>query len=269
MKKTIMKITSLLLFCVMVFSLVMLVRERLRAQREIDEFDRLSALVSGQASASTDDEVAEPGVSVGTEDATGETEESQKTEPEPVFKRNLQPVFDQNPDCIGWIFIEGTRVDYPVMFTPNEAQKYLRKSFSGEYSISGTPFLNDNGGTDFDNLIIYGHNMKNGTMFSDLEGYLDAEFCIDHSVIEFETANGLKLYEVFAVVQLKKTDPWYSFTNADDANAYNGLVADIKARSVLQTESVPEAGVQLLTLSTCYGPKDDDRLIVVAAEMSR
>lgn len=257
---------SLLLFCVMVFSGVMLVREKLNSQREIAEFDELASLVTGQITEETQGETAEPADTDAPADTVASTVES---EPEPVFKRNLQPIFEQNSDCIGWLFIEGTKVNYPVMFAPYEEQKYLRKSFSGEYSISGTPFLNDNGGVDFDNLIIYGHNMKNGTMFSDLEGYLDAEYCNEHSVIEFETAKGLKLYEVFAVVMLKKTDDWYAFTNADSENVYNSLVEDIKSRSSIETGVIPRAGQQILTLSTCYGPSDDDRLIVVAVETAR
>ena len=265
MKKTILKIITLLLFCVMIFSCVMLVREKMRARKEIAEFDELAALVMmEQVTEATQDETTGVGVSDDTETA----ESTVESEPEPVFKRNLKPLFEQNSDCIGWVFIEGTEVNYPVMFAPYEEQKYLRKSFSGEYSISGTPFLNDNGGTDFDNLIIYGHNMKNGTMFSDLEGYLNADFCKEHSVIEFETAKGLKLYEVFAVVQLKSTDAWYEFTNADDEDVYNGLIEAIKARSSIKTDVIPKAGQQILTLSTCYGPKQDDRLIVVAVEMA-
>ena len=265
MKKTILKIISILLFCVMVFSCVMLVREKMRAKKEIAEFDELAALVMmEQVTEVLQEDATETGVSDDTETA----ENTVEREPEPVFKRNLKPLFERNSDCTGWVFIEGTKVNYPVMFAPYEEQKYLRKSFSGEYSISGTPFLNDNGGPDFDNLIIYGHNMKNGTMFSDLEGYLNADFCMEHSVIEFETSKGLKLYEVFAVVQLKNTDAWYEFTNAEDEDAYNSLVEGIKARSSIKTDVIPSAGQQILTLSTCYGPKQDDRLIVVAVEMA-
>ncbi len=241
----------------MIFSGVMLVREKLRAQREIEEFDQLAALITGVAT--------EPAESV--VDAMPETVVDVETEPAPVFKRNLQPVFDQNPDCVGWICIENTTVDYPVMFTPDSPQKYLRKSFSGAYSISGTPFLNDNGGLDFHNLIIYGHNMKNGTMFSDIVGYIDPAYRDANPIIEFETAEGLKLYEVFAVAQVKSVDSWYGFTNAESAEVYSSLIADIKSRSLYETGITPEFDQQILTLSTCYGSKNDDRLIVIAAEV--
>ncbi len=261
MSKTIMRIITVLLFCVMVFSGVMLVREKLRAQREIAEFDELAALIQSETTA-----VQETETEAATDTDTT-VEPAPETEPAPIFKRNLQPVFDQNPDCVGWVCIENTTVDYPVMFTPESPQKYLRKSFSGSYSISGTPFLNDNGGLDFDNLIIYGHNMKNGTMFSDIVGYTDPAYRDANPIIEFETAAGLKCYEVFAVLQVKNVDSWYGFTNAESSDVFDSLVADIKGRALYDTGITPESDRQLLTLSTCHGPKSDDRLIVIAAEV--
>lgn len=261
MSKTIMRIITALLFCVMVFSCVMLVREKLREKREIAEFDELAALITGEVTQPIESETD------AATDADSTIEDAPETEPAPVFKRNLQPVFDQNPDCVGWVCIENTTVDYPVMFTPDEPQKYLRKSFSGSYSISGTPFLNDNGGLDFDNLIIYGHNMENGTMFSDIVGYTDPAYRDANPIIEFETAAGLKCYEVFAVVQLKSVDDWYGFTNAESEDVFNSLVAGIKGRALYETGITPEYDQQILTLSTCHGPKNDDRLIVIAAEV--
>ncbi|MCI5503401.1 MAG: class B sortase, partial [Eubacterium sp.] len=109
------------------------------------------------------------------------------------------PLFEANGDCIGWICIPNTAVNYPVMFTPEEPQKYLRKNFEGEYSVSGVPFLDGASTPECDNLIIYGHNMKNGTMFSDITQYRDKAYFEEHPYIELETADGLKVYQVFAL----------------------------------------------------------------------
>ena len=109
--------------------------------------------------------------------------------------------------------------------------------------------------------------MKNGTMFSDIIGYTDPAFRDANSIIEFETASGLKCYEVFAVLQVKNLDSWYGFTNAESAEVYDRLIADIKGRALYETAITPEFGQQILTLSTCHGPKKDDRLIVIAAEV--
>ena len=111
-----------------------------------------------------------------------------------------------------YICIPNTAVNYPVMFTPEEPQKYLRKNFEGEYSVSGVPFLDGASTPECDNLIVYGHNMKNGTMFSDITQYRDKAYCEEHPYIELETADGLKVYQVFAVVCLKKTDLWYNIS---------------------------------------------------------
>ena len=107
-------------------------------------------------------QIAEPTV-------TAEQTESEQAEPteEPAAERNIPKLIAANTDCIGWLSIDGTNISYPVMHTPHDPQKYLRRNFYGEYSQSGVPFLD--GRCDFQstNLIIYGHNMKNGTMFSD------------------------------------------------------------------------------------------------------
>ena len=121
-------------------------------------------------------------------------------EPVPLpSTRDLTPLFARNADCIGWLYIEGSTVDYAVMHTPQEPQKYLRLNFDGAYSHAGIPFLDGRCTLDSDHLIIYGHNMKNGTMFSDITRYQDAAYCTEHPVIEFETARGLKRYAVFAL----------------------------------------------------------------------
>lgn len=168
--------------------------------------------------------------------------------------------------CLGWICIPDTSVNYPVMHTPQEPEKYLRRNFEGEYSVSGVPFLEGTSLLNDTNLIIYGHNMKNGTMFSDVTKYREKDFCVKHPYIEFETKDGLKCYDVFAVVCVKKTDNWYKFSYAENEEQYRDKITEIKKRSIYDTGIVPEYGQQLITLSTCYGNAKDDRIIVIGAE---
>lgn len=188
--------------------------------------------------------------------------------PEPVFTRNLQPLFDKNSDFVGWVSIANTNIDYPVMFTPQEPEKYLRKNFNGEYSHSGVPFLQSNNTLDSDNLIIYGHNMKNGTMFSNLTDYLNREYAAGHPVIEFETARGLKQYEVFAVALIWNSNGWYQFVDAYDEANFQEQIAALTQIARFTLGNPPQYGQQLLTLSTCYGSDKNARLIVVAATRS-
>ena len=131
-------------------------------------------------------------------------------------------------------------ISYPVMYTPSEPQKYLRRSFYGQYSQSGVPFLDGRCSTDGGNLIIYGHNMKNGTMFSDLKKYLNTNFLNSHRTVRLETADGVFLFTVTEVRRTNTADPWYDRIDAEDGRH--------------------------LILSTCYGSGKDGRLLIIAEE---
>ena len=169
-----------------------------------------------------------------------ETETSAEPTEQPAAEHNIQALIAENADCIGWLSIDGTNISYPVMYTPSDPQKYLRRNFYGKYSQSGVPFLDGRCGTDGGNLIIYGHNMKNGTMFSDLKKYLNTDFLNSHRTVRLETADGVFLFTVTEVRRTNTADPWYDRIAAED-------------------------GRQLI-LYTCYGSGKDGRLLIIAAE---
>lgn len=169
-------------------------------------------------------------------DTTTEPEEAESVEE----GLNLSRLTEQNAECIGWIRIEDTNIDYPIMYTPDIPQKYLRKNFYGDYSQSGVPFLDARCNLESSNLLIYGHNMKNGTMFSDLKNYLDSDFCELHKEIVLYTESGQK---VFIVAEVIKTDIY--------DKRYENIVID---------------GDQCLMLSTCYGNAKSGRLLIIAKE---
>ena len=201
------------------------------------------------------------------EDGEEAMPEPEATEPAGAEEalRDLSALFARNGDCIGWLSIPDTAVDYPVMHTPENPQKYLRRSFYGEYSVSGVPFLDSRCSLGGDNLIIYGHNMKNGSMFAGLRGYTDSDFRAEHGQVELQTADGLTVYEVFAVVKTNNVDPWYAFTTAENEEAYGEAVRAMLAQAAYTSGTVPEYDQQLLTLSTCYGSSKSGRLLVIAA----
>lgn len=264
MFKKVLPVLTGVLFGITVISCIMIADTMMRSNAEIKDFESLAALTQKQLENESNQTTTES-----KEDETSDTSiESPETEPKPIFTRNLTPLFEKNNDCIGWICISDTAVDYPVMHTPQDQEKYLRKNFDCEYSSSGVPFMQGNNTLESDNIIIYGHNMKNGTMFSDITKYRNETFCTEHPTIEFETGQGLKLYSVFAVVQIKNNDSWYRFTIATDEVDYENKVALISEAALYTTESVPQFGQQLLTLSTCYGNSKSDRLIVIAVETS-
>lgn len=245
MSKKLFYILTGVLVLIIAFSCVMIFSEVSKSEQEKEDFENLSEII------------AEP----------IETEpEQEKTEEEKIHKRNLEPLFEQNPDCIGWINIPGTAVDYPVVHTPYEPQKYLRMNFEGEYAMSGVPFLEGTRELSDGHIIIYGHNMKNGTMFSDITGYTEKDFFDEHRFIEFETGDGVTTYEIFAVVMLKDNDAWYYFNNGENEEAFLELTAHIAGRSLYETKTEVTFGKQIITLSTCYGRADDDRIVVVGIE---
>ena len=169
-----------------------------------------------------------------------ETETSAEPTEQPAAEHNIQALIAENADCIGWLSIDGTNISYPVMYTPSDPQKYLRRSFYGKYSQSGVPFLDGRCDLQSSNLIIYGHNMRNGTMFSDLKRYVDRDFLNAHRTVKFETVDGIRYYTVTEVLKTNTADPWYNRITSEDGRH--------------------------LILSTCYGSGKDGRLLIIAAE---
>ena len=188
-------------------------------------------------------EIAElPMTKAPTESVTdAETETSAEPTEQPAAERNIQALIAENSDCIGWLSIDGTNISYPVMHTQSDPQKYLRRNFYGKYSQSGVPFLDGRCSLQSTNLIIYGHNMRNGTMFSNLKKYVNREFLNAHRTVKFETVDGSRYYTVTEVLKTNTSDAWYDRITAEDGNRY-------------------------LLLSTCYGSGKDGRLLIIAAE---
>ena len=177
---------------------------------------------------------------------------------------SISELISMNSECFGWISISGTNINYPVMHTPSNPQKYLNKNFYGEYSYSGTPFLDARCSADSTNLIIYGHHMNNGTMFADLCNYTDYSYFTEHPTVVLETKDGVFAYSVFSVMRVKSDDEWYKFLKSDLEKTYEKWVSYAKTKSLYNTEITPVCGQQILTLSTCCGYNQDDRILVLA-----
>lgn len=179
---------------------------------------------------------------------------------------SVDDLLSMNTDCFGWISISGTNISYPVMHTPDNPQKYLHKSFYGEYSQSGVPFLDSRCNPESTNLIVYGHNMNNGTMFAVLCNYTDFSYFIQHPTVILETKEETKTYTVFAVVKVKSDDNCYRLITADTKRDYENKIKYAKTHSMYDTGIIPEYNKQLLTLSTCHGGNSDNRILVLAVE---
>lgn len=176
----------------------------------------------------------------------------------------LERMTARNEDCVGWIRIPGTKVSYPIMHTPLEPEKYLRRNFYGETSQSGVPFLDGRCSLLRTHLLIYGHNLRSGRMFGSLRYYTDVNYWKKHPEIELDTASGHAVYRIFAVLKTDSHDAWYHFLSAKNEVTFRVAVSNIQSRALYDTHITPVYGQQLLTLSTCYGGKEG-RLLVIAA----
>ncbi len=181
-------------------------------------------------------------------------------------------LFLQNMDMVGWIKVEDTNINYPVMHTPDNPDFYLKHSFDKEYSDYGCPYVQENCDVQLpsDNVIIYGHHMKNGSMFCDLEKFKSEDFYKEHKTISFNTLTDKCEYEIVAVFKTfvysdsPEAFKYYRFVNAETSEQFDEYIAKCKELSLYDTGVSAEYGDKLITLSTCEYSRTNGRLVVVA-----
>ena len=267
MKKKISTIAVIFVFSIIILlCLISIVSQKITVHNEKAEFEKLAEIVAEETTnTSTETEtIRKPNLLK----VSGCGNYVQNESPM-YYSTYFQPhsvsyLMSMNSECFGWISIAGTNINYPVMHTPSNPQKYLNKNFYGEYSYSGTPFLDARCSADRTNFIIYGHHMNNGTMFAELCNYTSSSYRDEHKAVALETKGGVSAYTVFAVLKVKSDDEWYRFTSALTEKRYNSLVEYAKEKSIYETGIAPKYGQQILTLSTCYGNNQDDRILVLA-----
>lgn len=204
--------------------------------------------------------------------------ESPASTPEPIPKPVENPYRDSflaNSDMAAWLQIADTKIDYPVMWTPEDEEYYLRRGFDGSSNRNGCLILDTDSSLDplTTNLIIHGHNMKSGAMFGTLTDYEDEAYWQEHKSISLYTRECLRNYEVIAVFRsqvYKKSDQvfkFYKFFQADTAEEFDDFYQNIKALSLYDTGVTAEFGDRFLTLSTCAYHVENGRFVVVAKEV--
>lgn len=193
---------------------------------------------------------------------------------------NYRRLKKQNPDLVGWIRIPGTPVDYPVMWTPDEPEKYLRTDFDGNYSLSGLPFVSVDCNVSpmpddkaYSNTLIYGHHMQDGSMFAVLTEYENQDFYEKHKTIEFDRiyedgSYEEYEYEVFSAfkTEIGKGFEYYRYADVEDADRFNEYLTNIEECRLIFIENKCFDSSELLTLSTCSYHVNDakGRIIVVS-----
>lgn len=187
-----------------------------------------------------------------------------------------QQLYLENPDLAGWIRIPDTLIDYPVMQAEDNSY-YLDKGIDKKYLRCGSIFADakDNVFWPSDNVILYGHNMKDGTMFHSLINYAKEEYYQEHRIILFDTVYQEHTYEVVAAFYTKIYDKdstefkYYQFHEAANEQEFDDFIQNIKKLSEYDTKITPVYGDHLITLSTCAYHTENGRFVVVARRIDR
>lgn len=234
------------------------------------DFRKLSEMVEENATATAAPVETTPPETQSTGPTTETTAPTEPEPTEPVMLAKYAPLYEQNHDLFGWLRIDGTVIDYPVMHTPTDPEKYLHTNFKREYSFGGIPFIDANCSADSDNLLIYGHNMLDGSMFRTLLKYQQKDFWQRNPVISFNTLYEEQEYEVVAAFYdkvYKKSDTnfkFYQFYDTSDQSSFDEAMAYYREHALYDTGVTAQCGDLFLTLVTCAYQTENGRFVVVA-----
>ncbi|MEC1180149.1 class B sortase [Metasolibacillus meyeri] len=183
----------------------------------------------------------------------------------------FQELYQRNSDIIGWLTIDNTRIDYPIMHNQQDTHYYLNHGFDKENNINGLPFLDEHSDIDGSNiLLIHGHHMKSGSMFADLEKYKRENFYKEHRTFQFSSLYEQEEYEIVAVILSRvynQTDDvfkYYQIEQIKTPDEFDSYIQNIKQLALYDTGVTAQYGDKLIVLSTCEYSTENGRLAVVA-----
>lgn len=177
---------------------------------------------------------------------------------------DFDALISRNPEVKGWIYCPDTVINYPVV-QAKDNEKYLHGDIDGKYLKSGTLFVDARNGalTDDLNYIIYGHNMKNGSMFGPLMKYKDPAYYEEHPLFYYFTPEGDYVLELFAGLVIDGDDPLYHLSAKQQEN-FLALISEYRRRSTFASQVQIGRSDTIVTLSTCSYERDDARYVVLA-----
>lgn len=192
----------------------------------------------------------------------------------PPILAKYETLYQKNKRIVGWIKIEGTKIDYPVMQTVNN-EYYLDHNYNQEYDKNGSIFMDKDCTPAFPNtnMIIYGHHMKSGKMFGNLNYYSKESYFKEHPQIIFDTIYEEGIYDVMYVFRSKIYNEdevvfkYYQFIDVNSADEFYSAMDEMSRMSLYDTGVSAEYGDKLITLSTCDNSEEDGRFVVVAKKV--
>lgn len=258
---------AMLIFCAVVFvvSTTYIVSYMIRSFRQGEEYNELSNLKESlQATQPTEQ----------TRPTEGSTEPLPTAPTEPTILPEYLPFYEMNNHMVGWIKIPGTKVDYPVVQSPESPDYYLKYTFNKQRSDWGAIYVREvcDVNAPSDNLTIYGHHMKDGSMFTGLDNYKKQSFWEGHKTFTFDTLYEHHTYEIFAAFKTSadygKGFYYHMFVDAGSEGEFNDFVSKVKSLSFYETGITPTYGDKLICLSTCEYTLGNGRFVVVGRRIS-
>ena len=264
MKRKMMIILAAAFAAIFLFSGMILWRDYRDQEASAEVFDSVAELILMET---------QPVMESHAEDAgTQPTESTEPSAVEMTAYEKYAAVYAQNNDFVGWLWIEGTDINYPVMQTPEEPNYYLKRAFDRSYSDYGVPYVQENCALGIsDNIVIYGHNMSNGSMFADLCRYEKKSFWEEHPIIHFDTLSGYGDYEIVTVFKTvaysQEGFKYYHFVDAESEVDFDAFLAQCMELELYDTGVDAKYGDQLITLSTCEYSRKNGRMVIVAKKI--
>lgn len=244
----------MLLIVILAISSYFFIKEIAENKKENDIYDNLQEIIQSQE----------------TEDKSNEESTKKQTNEN---NYNLENIAKINSDVIGWIKIDGTNIDYPIMQNKNF---YLHRNIYKNYSSHGTPYLAEHCNLkSSDNLIIYGHHMNDNSMFSGLENYKKYQFYKNHKYIKFYTLiEGQTVENTYEIISAFKTVAYsdkgfkyHNYINFYNDQDFKSYISNCKKLEFYNTKTTAKYGDKLITLSTCEYSQKNGRMVVVAKKI--
>lgn len=272
MKKVLFTVTVLLLVVAFGVSAFMVGNYLIDGKQQEDRYNQLADIATQER-----ETTAATTEAVETEATTEPEETTEATEPTMIA--GYEELYNLNSDTVGWLKIDGTQLNYPVMQIPGDNEYYLKHNFDKRESARGSVYAW--GDADInepsDNITLFGHNMADGSMFACLNAYTSQGTWERNSLIIFDTLYEYHTYEIFAVfatsANLGEGFSYHQFVNAETEEEFNEFVSTCKKLAFYDTGITPVYGDKMICLSTCtYSlnglPHDNARLVVAAKRIT-
>lgn len=247
-------------------------KDLLSDYRDRKGFEALSAIVAQSAEA-VPEPTPVPAQPDETAPAAPETSE-EPSAPEPTPLPKYASLHEMNDEFFGWLRIEGLGIDYPVMYAPTRSEYYLNRDYYGNYSDSGTPFIDGRCPADGNYYLVYGHLMQNKSVFGRLPQYADETCREENPIVFFDTVYEQRQYAVMACFYSRlygENEPgfrFYEYFDLTDEAVFNEYIGQVMDAALYDTGVSAVYGDELLVLSTCSHYTADGRFVVVAKRIA-